>query len=83
MKAFRVKGLFKMGNRMQPFEKELVAETKNAAEEKILSTLGSRHRVKRKEIKIENIQEIKEEEITDPVVKYILKKNLSGGKLNE
>ena len=78
MKVFKAKGSFKIGERFQPFRKEIVAETKDLAIERIYSVFGSRHRVKRKEIKIEEIQELKEDDITDPVTKYIF--NRFGGK---
>ncbi|HDM25656.1 MAG TPA: 50S ribosomal protein L18a [Thermoplasmatales archaeon] len=81
MKAFRIEGSFKMGEKLQPFKKEIIAETKDSAIEKIYSVFGSRHRVKRKEIKIENIQELKEDDITDPITKYLF--NKFGGKRNE
>jgi len=81
MRAFRVEGLFKMGEKFQPFKKELIAETKDSAIEKVYSVFGSMHRVRRKEIKIENIQELKEDDITDPVTKYLF--NKFGGQKNE
>ena len=70
-----------MSEKLQPFKKETIAETKDSAIEKIYSVFGSRHRVKRKEIKIENIQELKEDDITDPITKYLF--NKFGGKRNE
>jgi ribosomal protein L20A (L18A) len=37
---------------------------------KVLSTFGSRHRVVRKNIILKELVPLKEEEITDPVVKH-------------
>lgn len=70
MKGYRIKGVFLMKNVWQPFTKEIAAESKEDAREQILSIMGSRHRVKRKMIKIEDITELKDDEIEDPVVKY-------------
>jgi len=74
MKAYRVKGEFLMKNVWQPFSKEVVGKSKKEAREKILSIMGSRHKVKRRFIKIESIEEIQKDEIEDPVVKYILER---------
>jgi len=74
MKAYRVKGEFLMKNVWQPFSKEVVGKSKKEAREKILSIMGGRHKVKRRFIKIESIEEIQKDEIEDPVVKYILER---------
>ncbi len=74
MKAYRVKGEFLMKNVWQPFSKEVVGENEEAAREKILSIIGSRHKVKRRFIKIAEIKELQKDEIEDPVVKYILER---------
>lgn len=71
MKAFRVKGTFKdvrAGN--QPFSIEIADENEEAAKEQIVSTLGSRHKLKRWEINIIEIVEIAKEDIENHVVKY-------------
>ena len=71
MKAFRVKGDFKDERQgRQPFTVEVAAENKESAEEQVLSTLGSRHKVKRWEISIESIEEVADDDIESPVVKY-------------
>ncbi len=74
MKAYRVKGEFLMKNVWQPFSKEVVGENEEAAKEKILSIIGSRHKVKRRFIKIAEIKELQKDEIEDPIVKYILER---------
>ncbi len=71
-KAYRVKGKFYMKNIWHPFEKEVVSSSKAKAEEKILSIIGSNHRVKRKMIKIEELKEVPPEEVKDLVVKYLI-----------
>jgi large subunit ribosomal protein LX len=74
MKAYRVKGEFLMKNVWQPFSKEVVGENEEVVREKILSIIGSRHKVKRRFIKIAEIKELQKDEIEDPVVKYILER---------
>ncbi len=74
MKAFRVSGTFRMGQiRHQPFTKEILAKNKKEAEEKALSIMGSRHKNKRTSIKIKKIEEMKPEDVTDYVLKGIIK----------
>ena len=40
--------------------------------EKTMALMGSRHKVKRKSVKIQNVKSLKAEEITDHVVKHLL-----------
>lgn len=75
MKAFRVKGKFIMGKSImsknwQRFTKEVASLNKEEAKERVYSDLGSKHRVKRRSIKVEEIEEIAEDEITNSRVKY-------------
>lgn len=75
MKAYVVSGTFKMGiNKRQKFEKEVASENENGAKEKVYSLIGSKHRVNRKEIKIENVKEINPKEAKDAVVKATFSK---------
>lgn len=67
-KIFRVTGKFRMGGRWQKFAKEIVSTN---PKEKIYSEFGSRHGTKRRDIKIENIKQIKKEELTDYVLKHV------------
>ena len=64
-KIWRASGEYKKKNRKFVFSRELLGEKEDHVRERILSELGSRHRVKRKEITITAIKEIKPEEITD------------------
>ncbi|MFQ5837996.1 MAG: 50S ribosomal protein L18Ae [Thermoplasmata archaeon] len=73
MKAFRIKGEFLMGKSYQPFTKEVAAKDEDEAVEKLLSLLGSKHRTRRKNIKIQRVEEIQLEEVIDPVVSYLLR----------
>ncbi len=71
MKAFLIKGDYadrRQGR--QHFSVEMAAADKAAVEEKALSTLGSQHKLKRWEINISEIVEIKPEDVTDSVVRY-------------
>ena len=71
MKAYRIRGTFRMGVvKNNPFTIEVAAKKKEEAIEKIYGILGSRHGVKRREIKIEEVKAIKKDEIEDPVVRY-------------
>ncbi|MEW5936359.1 MAG: 50S ribosomal protein L18Ae [Candidatus Thermoplasmatota archaeon] len=69
MKAFRVCGTFLMKPEWQRFAKEVAADDKEDAMEIALSDIGSRHRVKRRDIKIEEVVEIPFEEIESPTVR--------------
>jgi large subunit ribosomal protein LX len=70
MKAFRVAGSYADTRSRQPFSIELSAESEEAVREKTLSTLGSKHRLKRREIEIVEITELSADQITNQIVKY-------------
>ncbi len=74
MKAYRIEGKFLMGKKWQPFVKEVIGNSEEEARERILSILGSRHRVKRRMINIASIKELSKDEIEDAVVKYMVEK---------
>ncbi len=59
MKSFEVHGTFRMGDRMQKFTKIISGMNEKSVIEKLYCDLGSRHRVKRNNIKIIKIEEIK------------------------
>ncbi|MFW9794421.1 MAG: 50S ribosomal protein L18Ae [Candidatus Thorarchaeota archaeon] len=71
-KIWRASGAYRKNKRNFIFSRELLAEKESHVREKILSELGSRHRVKRREIEIAEIKEIKPEEITDLDLRRIL-----------
>ncbi|MCQ2976815.1 MAG: 50S ribosomal protein L18Ae [archaeon] len=71
-KIYRVKGKFVMGSEVQVFTKEYRAVKEEDIYEKIYSVFGSKHRIKRNQIKIESIEEISADEVEDPIVKAIL-----------
>ncbi|MCD6572540.1 MAG: 50S ribosomal protein L18a [Thermoplasmata archaeon] len=74
MKVYRIEGRFLMGKIWQPFSKEVIGNDENEAKERLFSILGSRHRVKRRMIKVEAIREVRKEEIEDPVIKYLVER---------
>jgi large subunit ribosomal protein LX len=71
MKAFRVTGNYADPRQIrQPFSIEMAAEDEAAVKEKALSTIGSKHKLKRYQIDITDVVEIANDEITNSVVKY-------------
>lgn len=56
VKIYRVKGTFKMGERMQRFSKEYPALSEKNAIERAYSDFGSRYKVKRNKIKIDKVE---------------------------
>ncbi|MEF8832079.1 MAG: 50S ribosomal protein L18Ae [Candidatus Thermoplasmatota archaeon] len=72
MKVHKVMGKFRMSKKKgewQRFSKEVVSEDEEAAIEKIYSLFGSKHRVKRTNIKIYDTEEVNEDEIEDNLIK--------------
>jgi len=70
MKAFRVTGSYADPRSRQPFSIEVSAEDEEAVKEKVLSILGSKHRLKRRDIDITDVTELSPDQITNNVVKY-------------
>jgi len=62
-KIWIASGEYKKKRNIFKFRRELLGEKEMHVRERILSELGSRHRVKRKEITISEIREIKPEEV--------------------
>jgi large subunit ribosomal protein LX len=70
-KIYRINGKFAMGDATQVFTKELKAITEEEIYEKIYSEFGSKHGIRKNQIKLDNIKEISKDEITDPLIKAI------------
>ncbi len=71
MKAFRVTGSYAdPRQKQQPFSVEMAAEDEAAVREKALSTIGSKHKLKRWQINITDVAEIPADQVTNHVVKY-------------
>ena len=58
MKAYRVSGIAPFGLVRHKFSLDFAAENKEDAEHQAFSSIGSRHKAKRRSIKIESVEEI-------------------------
>ena len=67
MKPFLLEGDFQMGRRYQHYRIELAAKDEAAACERLLATLGSRHGVNRRQIRIAAVKSLKPAEVHDPM----------------
>jgi len=72
MKVFRVTGEIRKPNLKTSFKKEIIAEKSEHAVEKVYTELGSKHRVKRVHIKIVSVEEVRPEEIENPLLKKMV-----------
>ena len=72
MKAFKVTGEIHKPNLATPFVKEIIADKSEHAVEKVYAEIGSKHRVKRFHIKIASVQEMKADEIENPILKKLV-----------
>jgi len=70
MKAYRIRGRFRMGHAWQAYAKEVAAADEAAAREHLLSVLGSQHGVARKYIEIHEVTEVPPAELRDHAVRY-------------
>lgn len=68
LKAFRVTGTFQMGHITSPFSVETVGSDETAARDRVYSTIGSRHRANRYQIKITKVEPVANDKVTDLVV---------------
>lgn len=62
-KVWLVTGVYKKNRRLFSFHKELIALKESHVRERILSDLGSRHNLKRRDIQISEIKEIRPNEV--------------------
>jgi len=69
VKVFRVIGEIKKPNFQTEFRKEVRAMNPEDAVEKVYTLLGSKHRVKRYQMNISKVEELKPEEIENVLVK--------------
>jgi large subunit ribosomal protein LX len=72
VQIFRVRGWFKRGLFVQKFTRDLLATSKENALERVFSEFGSKHKVRRNQIHIEEVVEVKPEEVKDPRVLALL-----------
>lgn len=71
VKVFRVTGEIIKPNLKTSFRKEVRAVKPEEVVERIYKELGSRHRAKRFQIKIRNIEEISSDEIEDDLIRKL------------
>jgi large subunit ribosomal protein LX len=71
VKVFRVIGKIRKPNFQTEFRKEVRALKPEDAVEKVYMLLGSKHRVKRFQMRIFKVEEIAPEEIEDIIVKKL------------
>ncbi|MBS7647654.1 50S ribosomal protein L18a [Candidatus Bathyarchaeota archaeon] len=72
VRVFRIIGEIRKPNWQTPFEKEVIAIKPEHAVEKIYMELGSKHRVKRFQIKINEVKEIAHNQVEDPLIRKLL-----------
>ena len=75
MKAFQAIGNYNASRGSyrkinQNFKVQVAANDEGEAREKVLSDLGSKHRIKRVDVTLTEIRPMDVAEVTDPVVKY-------------
>ena len=83
MKAYRVSGIAPFGSMRQKFSLEFAAENKEDAEHQAYSVLGSRHKAKRRAIKIDTVEEIDPRKSLEPRILHHFREHIeaAGGRL--
>ena len=71
-KVWRASGSYTKDKRKYQFTHELLAQKEEHVKEKIMSELGSKHRVKRGSITFTSVKQIKPEELTDLTLRHML-----------
>ena len=71
IKIYRIEGIISKPNLKTKFSKEVRAIKPEDAIEIVLSEIGSKHRVKRFQIKILDVKEISPEEARNPIIRKI------------
>ncbi|WP_455143337.1 50S ribosomal protein L18Ae [Candidatus Hodarchaeum mangrovi] len=69
---FRISGSFKKKKQLSNFSKEFCALTEEQAREKLFTELGSRNRLKRRQIRIDSILKITPQEVTNPFIQKLI-----------
>ena len=77
MQAYRISGTAPFGSQRQPFSYDVTAEDNDAATHKVYSILGSRHRVMRRSIKIESVNEIDPRTSTEPEILHHFREEIA------
>ena len=81
MKAYRVSGMAPFGSVRNKFTLDFPAESKEAAKNMTYSILGSRHKAKRRTIKIDTVKEIDPRTSNEPRILHAFREEieLAGG----
>ena len=72
VKLFRISGSYKQRRETTIFSKEVLATTEENAKDKLFSQIGSKNRMKRRQIKIQTIETVPFTDVTDPLVEKII-----------
>lgn len=72
MKVFRITGEIQKPNLQTSFRREVVALKPEHAVEKVYTELGSKHRVKRFQIRITSVEEIPPEEVRNSLIRKLM-----------
>ena len=54
--SYRVEGTFQMDGQWRPYEKVIAAPNEAQAKERVYTLLGSKHRLKRREIRVAKVE---------------------------
>ena len=71
-KVWRATGSYRKNKTTYRFSKELIADKEDHARERMLSELGSRHRVRRKDIKITDVAEVRPDDIQSLDIRRVM-----------
>jgi large subunit ribosomal protein LX len=76
LQAYRVAGEYEHGalKHWSRFHYEFICGSPDEAKERALSILGSKHRVRRRFVRIDEVSAITAQEATDPLVQALLTK---------
>ncbi len=83
MKAFRVDGQAPFGRLRQKFSLDVVASSKDDAEHRVYSIIGSRHKATRRAISIQSVNEIDPRTSSEPTVLHHFREEIAaaGGRI--
>ena len=68
---FRITGEIVKPNLKTTFRKEIRAVSPENAKEKVYTDIGSKHRAKRHQVRIQKVEEVSSEEIENPLVRRL------------
>ncbi len=71
VKTFRIEGEIRKPEWRASFKREVRAMRVEDALEKLYKDIGSKHRVKRFQIRVSSIREVETEEVEDPIIRKL------------